>query len=132
MDATPLHAASAGGLPLTRRGTPLPLDQLPALRLRRDWPGTAALPLTHGLPMQGAAPHTAARDAEVAQKFEALIAATLLRSARAADLGDDGLGATAEPIRDMIDNNRAEAITRAAPLGIARLLQQQRTKAPPS
>ena len=60
--------------------------------------------------------------AQVAHQFETLIAVSLLRSARAADLGDDGLGATAGPIRDMIDTNRAEAIARAAPLGVAQLL----------
>jgi hypothetical protein len=41
------------------------------------------------------------------------------------------MGATAEPIRDMIDNSRAEAIARAAPLGVARMLQQQRAPATP-
>ena len=70
-------------------------------------------------------------EAEIARKFETLIAATLLRAARAANLDDengDGMGPTAGPIRDMIDNSRAEAIARAAPLGVARLLAQQRTR----
>jgi Rod binding domain-containing protein len=89
----------------------------PALRLPQAAPPQ---PLRQGLPL---APATdAAKTAEIAQQFEALIAVTLLRAARAADLGDDGLGATAGPIRDMIDTQRADAMARAAPLGVARLL----------
>ena len=129
MDNSPIRT----GMPLTRRSTPLPLDTPAPLRIRRDWPGAMALPLD-GLPVTGrqhSPAAAAAHDADVARKFETLIAATLLRSARAADLGDDGLGATAEPIRDMIDNSRAEAIARAAPLGVARLLQQQHAAASP-
>lgn len=95
----------------------MPLDARP-LRLRHDWPG--------GMPLRRADPAAAAREADVARRFEALIAATLLRSARAASLGDDGLGAAAAPVRDMIDNSRAEAIARAAPMGVARLLQRER------
>lgn len=71
-------------------------------------------------------PDDARKLADVAHRFEALIAVSLLRSARAADLGDDGLGASAGPIRDMIDTNRADAIARAAPLGVARLLEKER------
>jgi Rod binding domain-containing protein len=67
----------------------------------------------------------AAKVAQVAHQFETLIAVSLLRSARAADLGDDGLGASAGPIRDLIDTNRAEAVARAAPLGVARLLTEK-------
>lgn len=122
-------AALANGLPLTRRGPPLPLAGQAALRIRRDWPGSMPLPLANGIAIAGRqrdATSAAARDADVARKFETLIAATLLRSARAASLGEDGLGPTAEPIRDMIDTSRAEAIARAAPMGVARLLQQQR------
>lgn len=65
-------------------------------------------------------------DAEVALKFETLIAETLLRSARAARLGDDGLGDTGDTVRDMVDYQRAEAIARAAPIGVARLLADSR------
>lgn len=129
MNAAPLPT----GLPLTRRGTPMAMDKLPVLRIRRDWPGAMPLPLADGIPVGGRqrdAAAVAARDADVARKFETLIAATLLRSARAANLGDDGLGPNAEPIRDMIDNSRAEAIARAAPMGVARLLQQQRAETP--
>ncbi|MBC7505222.1 MAG: hypothetical protein H7267_05805 [Sandarakinorhabdus sp.] len=67
----------------------------------------------------------AAKQAEVARQFETIIAETLLRSARAATLGDDGLGTDdggGANVRAMIDHARAEAIARAAPLGVARLL----------
>ena len=93
---------------------PAPL-QLP--RVRADWPLAAT-------------PRAADRDAEVARQFETIIAETLLRSARAAALGDDGLGDSAMPggdnIRAMIDHARAEAIARAAPMGVARLLAAER------
>ncbi len=74
---------------------------------RLDWPGR---------------PQPRSDTADVAVKFETMIAETLLRSARAAKLGDDGLGDTGDNIRDMVDHSRAEAIARAAPIGIARLL----------
>ncbi|GGE02182.1 hypothetical protein GCM10011529_05740 [Polymorphobacter glacialis] len=77
------------------------------------------------------APDAARRDAEIALKFETLIAETLLRSARAAQLGDDGLGASGGQVRDMIDHSRAEAIARAAPLGVARLLAAERARTMP-
>lgn len=88
-------------------------------RVRPDWPGAAA------------APRPSVDTAAVAQRFEALIAESLLKSARAAGLGDDGLGednisgsggGSGDHVRAMIDHARAEAIARAAPLGIARLL----------
>ncbi|MFZ4687940.1 MAG: hypothetical protein ACOYLS_01760 [Polymorphobacter sp.] len=82
--------------------------------VRPGWPGAPR-----------AAARDAARDADVALKFETLIAQTLLRAARATEFGDDGLGATGGPIRDMVDHQRAEAIARAAPLGVARLLRAQ-------
>ncbi len=83
-------------------------------RLRTEWPGQAA-----------ATPTPADVDA-VAQRFEALIAESLLKSARAAGLGDDSLGEDSggggDHVRAMIDHARAEAIARAAPMGIARVL----------
>ena len=83
-------------------------------RVRSDWPGPAA-------PARSPADMAA-----VAQRFEALIAESLLKSARTASLGDDGLGedsgGSSDHVRAMIDHARAEAIARAAPLGIARLL----------
>jgi Rod binding domain-containing protein len=90
---------------------------LPPLRLPQ---AAQAMPLQQGLPLTRAT--DAARAADVAEQFEALIAVSLLRAARAADLGDDGLGASAGPLRDLIDTHRAQAIARAAPLGVAQLL----------
>ena len=86
---------------------------LPLGRVRTDWPGL--LPhRPHGL-----------SDDIVAERFEALIIQSLLRSARAARLGDDGLGSGGETVRDLQDRQRAEAIARAAPLGVARLLARE-------
>lgn len=67
---------------------------------------------------------TKAGAADTAQRFEALIIERLLASARAARLGDDGLGddAGAARTRELTDRLRAEAIARAAPLGLARAL----------
>lgn len=94
------------------RALTTPLQRPAGLPLvRNGWPGPAPARATD-----------AAKQAEVARQFERLIAQTLLRSARAAQLGDDGLGQSGGHIRDMVDQQRAEAIARAAPLGIARLL----------
>ncbi len=82
-----------------------------------------------GLPLNRPNSSNPANDAEIARKFETLIAETLLRSARAASLGDDGLGETGGNIRDMVDHQRAEVIARAAPLGVARLLARERSAA---
>ena len=94
-----------------------PLLAMP--RVRQGWPLAPMRP----------AVDDAARHAEVARQFETIIAETLLRSARAASLGDDGLAgsdanlsAGADNVRAMIDQARAEAIARAAPMGVARLL----------
>ena len=92
---------------------------------QRQLSGVGIPDFPHLLPL-ASKPQTPIKEAEIARKFETLIAATLLRAARAADLGDDGMGASAGPIRDMIDNSRAEAIARAAPLGVARLLAKER------
>ena len=89
-------------------------------RLRTEWPGQAA-----------ATPTPADVDA-VAQRFEALIAESLLKSARAAGLGDDSLGEDSggggDHVRAMIDHARAEAIARAAPMGIARVLAAENAR----
>ncbi len=89
-----------------------------APRIRADWPGPAA-----------AAPTK--QDVAVARQFEALIVQSLLKSARAAKLGDDGLGDTGDTVRDLQDRQRAEAIAAAAPLGIARLLAAERARTAP-
>jgi Rod binding domain-containing protein len=95
-----------------------PALQLP--RVRADWP------------LARPAPRPATNDADVARQFETIIAETLLRSARAAALGDDALSDSAMPgadnIRAMIDHARAEAIARAAPMGVARLLAAEARK----
>jgi Rod binding domain-containing protein len=87
-------------------------------RIRTEWPLDRPVARASG------------RDAEVARQFETIIAETLLRSARAASLGDDGFGASDLPggdnVRAMIDHARAEAIARAAPMGVARLLAAER------
>ena len=88
-------------------------QSLPLTRVRSDWPGPPRLRDTTG-------------EAAVARQFEALIVQTLLRSARGAKLGDDGLGATGNTVRDLQDRQRAEAIAAAAPLGVANLLAQPR------
>ncbi len=111
MDLAPAPA------PLALPRNTAPARPLP--RIRAGWPVTTPTPASD-----------AAKTAKVAQQFEALIAETLLHSVRAAGLGDDGLGGGegaalaggADNVRDMIDHVRAEAIARAAPMGIARLL----------
>lgn len=98
---------------------------LPQSRIRTDWP-LASTRTPAG---------DAKKQADVARQFETIIAETLLRSARAAALGDDGMGADGENVRAMIDHARAEAIARAAPLGVARLLAAESplatTQSPP-
>jgi Rod binding domain-containing protein len=79
-------------------------------------------PVQKPLPLARAAPVATPREAKVAAQFEALIVRSVLQSARNAKLGDDGLGATGDNVRDMVDSVRAEAIARAAPLGVAKLL----------
>ena len=91
-----------------------------APRLRTEWPGRT-----------GTTPSPADADA-VAQRFETLIAESLLKSARAAGVGDDSLGEDSggggDHVRAMIDHARAEAIARAAPMGIARVLAAENAR----
>ncbi len=95
-----------------------PVLQLP--RIRADWP------------IAPPKPRAADRDADVARQFETIIAETLLRSARAASLGDNGFGSSDLPggdnVRAMVDHARAEAIARAAPMGVARLLAAEEVR----
>lgn len=80
------------------------------------------------LPLVRPAAAPPAPAARVAQDFEALIAASLLRAASAARLGDDNLGSSAgsDELRDLVQCQQAEMIARAAPLGVARLLAPPR------
>ncbi len=86
---------------------------IPLLRVKPDWPGQAQR-------------REIADNAAIARQFEALIVQALLKSARAGRLGDDGLGAAGDTVRDLQDQQRAEAIASAAPLGVARLLATPR------
>ncbi|OYX78631.1 MAG: hypothetical protein B7Y82_00115 [Sphingomonadales bacterium 32-65-25] len=61
------------------------------------------------------------------QDFEALLVTRLLKTARAAKLGDDMLGNN-DQIRDMVDDQRGRAIAQAAPLGLAQLLAKEAGK----
>jgi Rod binding domain-containing protein len=61
------------------------------------------------------------------QDFEALLVTRLLKTARAAKLGDDMLGNN-DQIRDHVDDQRGRAIASAAPLGLAQLLAKETGK----
>ncbi len=62
--------------------------------------------------------------AKVAQQFEALFVGQMLKSARAAALADDPLlGSGGATFRDFQDEQRAQALAAAAPLGVAKLLR---------
>ncbi|WP_439545766.1 hypothetical protein [Sandarakinorhabdus sp.] len=71
-----------------------------------------------------AAPDEAKRAAKAGSDFEALLVTRLLKTARAAKLGDDLMGKN-DQIRDLIDETRARSITSAAPLGLAQLLARE-------
>ncbi|UAJ08678.1 hypothetical protein [Polymorphobacter megasporae] len=62
--------------------------------------------------------------AKVARQFESLFIAQMLKSARAASLGDDLTGKGGATFNDLADQLRAEALATQAPLGVARLLAQ--------
>ncbi len=70
-------------------------------------------------------PAPAAREAEARRKaagdFEALMVTRLLKTVRAAKLGDDLLGGN-DQLRDMMDEQQGRIIAGAAPLGLAQLL----------
>ena len=81
--------------------------------------------------MPGHAPDAPGRDARSAaaagQQFEALLVTRLLKTARAAKLGDDLMGSS-DQIRDMIDEQRGRLIAGAAPIGLAQLLAREAGK----
>jgi hypothetical protein len=65
--------------------------------------------------------------AKVAQQFEALFVGQMLKSARAAALADDPFeGPAGATFRDFQDEQRAQALAKAAPLGVAKLLATRR------
>jgi len=74
------------------------------------------------LPGQRPAPASEAKARDkAAGDFEALMITRLLKTARAAKLGDDLMGNN-DQIRDLIDEQRGRLIADAAPLGLAQLL----------
>ena len=81
--------------------------------------------------LSGHAPTPLTGDAKAAakagQQFEALLVTRLLKTARAAKLGDDLMGSN-ETVRDMVDEQRGRAIAAAAPLGLAQLLSREAGK----
>lgn len=69
---------------------------------------------------------------EAAAKFEAIFITTMLRSARAAKLGDGLFDSSAvEQFRDMQDVNVAETMARHMPLGIGKALKDFLTRNQP-
>ena len=72
-------------------------------------------------------PDEAKTAAKAGQEFEALLVTRLLKTARAAKLGDDMLGNN-DQIRDMVDEQRGRAFAAAAPLGLAQLLAREAKK----
>jgi Rod binding domain-containing protein len=70
------------------------------------------------------APDEARLAARAGSDFEALLVTRLLKTARAARLGDDLMGKN-DQIRDLIDETRARHLTAAAPLGLAQLLAHE-------
>jgi len=81
------------------------------------------LSLSKGLPMNPTQ-DDAKRATKAGSDFEALLVTRLLKTARAAKLGDDLMG-TNDQIRDLIDETRARSLTAAAPLGLAQLLARE-------
>jgi len=62
--------------------------------------------------------------AKVAQQFEALFVAQMLKSARAAALADDPLtGSAGATFTDLADETRAQLLAAKAPLGVAKILE---------
>lgn len=84
------------------------------------------LSLSKGLPLDPS-PDEAKLAAKAGSDFEALLITRLLKTARAAQLGDDLMGQN-DQIRDLIDETRARTITSAAPLGLAQLLAREARK----
>ena len=101
---------------------PAPLTLRPAHR------EPLTLALSKGSRADPAAPAADKKAASAAgQQFEALLVTRLLKTARAAKLGDDLMGNN-DQIRDLVDEQRGRAIAAAAPLGLAQLLAREAAK----
>lgn len=101
----------------------------PTLKIPTEVPLTLRLSPFDKLRMSGGLPVNQTPDkARLAQKagsdFEALLVTRLLKTARAARLGDDLMGKN-DQVRDLIDETRARHLTAAAPLGLAQLLARE-------
>lgn len=96
---------------------PRPAGLPPALPATPTSLRAAALPLA-------AAPDEAALATKAGTQFEALLIERMLKGARAAQLGDDLMGDN-DQLRDLVDEQRAQILARAAPLGLARLLARE-------
>ena len=64
--------------------------------------------------------------AAAATAFEALIIERMLTSASEAVLGDDLLGHDGQQVRELANRLRADMLAKAAPFGVARVLEQSR------
>lgn len=74
-----------------------------------------------------ARPDEAKLAARAGRDFEALLVTRLLKTARAARLGDDLMGNN-DQIRDMIDEARGRSLAASAPLGLAQILAHETRK----
>lgn len=106
-------------LPPHQHGLALPQQRGLALQ-RPGWPAKATPPDDHV--------HHHAQAGKAGQTFEAMILTQLLATSRKASLGealagDTPLTAGQGLIHEQTDRLRAEAIARAAPLGVARLIE---------
>jgi hypothetical protein len=92
-------------------------------------PKAHALPQQRGLPLQR--PNWPADTGTAATGFETMVLEQVLRHARQAGPGtplggDQLLGAGKALVDEQVDRQRAALIARAAPLGVARLLEGAR------
>ena len=99
------------------------MELRPPLLPNLPTPSSLSLGLQRGLPVDRN-PDEAKLAAKAGSDFEALLVTRLLKTARAAKLGDDLMGKN-EPVRDLIDETRARSLTSAAPLGLAQLLARE-------
>ena len=92
-------------------------------------PKAHAIPQQRGLPLQR--PNWPADPKAAATGFETMVLEQVLRHARKAGpgvplAGDQMLGAGKDLVEEQVDRQRAALIARAAPLGVARLLEAAR------